>query len=65
MSRPGCEKIIRYAFEYAKQYGRKKVSCFSKENIMKQMETLKQKIYMILMGKQHIRWVKDNKCVKN
>lgn len=24
VSRPGCEKIIRYAFEYAKQYGRKK-----------------------------------------
>ena len=24
ISRPGCEKIVRYAFEYAKQYGRKK-----------------------------------------
>jgi isocitrate dehydrogenase len=22
ISRPGCEKIIRYAFEYAKNYGR-------------------------------------------
>ena len=30
ISRPGCEKIIRYAFEYAKTTGRKKVTCFSK-----------------------------------
>jgi len=35
ISRPGCEKIIRYAFEYAKLYKRKKVSCFVKDNIMK------------------------------
>src|SRR6476469_2924306 len=36
ISRPGCEKIVRYAFEYAKQQGRKKVTCFTKDNIMKQ-----------------------------
>ncbi len=35
VSRPGCEKIIRYAFEYAEAYDRKKVTCFSKDNIMK------------------------------
>lgn len=40
ISRPGCEKIIRYAFEYAKAYGRKKVSCFTKDNIMKQTDGL-------------------------
>ncbi len=40
ISRPGCEKIIRYAFEYAKNYGRKKVTCFSKDNIMKQTDGL-------------------------
>ncbi|NCX96477.1 MAG: NADP-dependent isocitrate dehydrogenase, partial [Chitinophagia bacterium] len=28
ISKPGCEKIIKYAFEYAKAYGRKKVTCF-------------------------------------
>lgn len=32
---PGSEKIIRYAFEYAKQQGRKKVTCFTKDNILK------------------------------
>ena len=36
ISRPGCEKIVRYAFEYAKQQNRKKVTCFTKDNMMKQ-----------------------------
>ena len=40
ISRPGCEKIVRYAFEYAKQQGRKKVTCFTKDNIMKQSDGL-------------------------
>ncbi len=31
----GSERINRYAFEYAKQNGRKKVTCMSKDNIMK------------------------------
>lgn len=40
ISRPGSEKIIRYAFEYARHYNRKKVSCFVKDNIMKQTDGL-------------------------
>ena len=35
VTREGCEKIVRYAFEYAVANNRKKVSCFSKDNIMK------------------------------
>lgn len=35
ISRPGSERIIRYAFEYARANGRKKVTCFVKDNIMK------------------------------
>lgn len=35
ISTQGCEKIIRYAFEYAKANRRKKVTCFSKDNILK------------------------------
>ncbi len=35
ITREGSEKIIRYAFEYAVKNNRKKVSCFSKDNIMK------------------------------
>ena len=45
ISRPGCEKIIRYAFEYAKQQGRKKVTCFTKDNIMKQTDGLFHQIF--------------------
>ncbi len=45
ISRPGCEKIVRYAFEYAKQYGRKKVTCFTKDNIMKQTDGLFRKVF--------------------
>jgi isocitrate dehydrogenase len=40
ISRPGTEKIVRYAFEYARKYGRKKVTCFTKDNIMKQTDGL-------------------------
>jgi isocitrate dehydrogenase len=35
ITKPGTEKIIRFAFEYARAYGRKKVTCFTKDNIMK------------------------------
>lgn len=35
VSKTGSQKIIRYAFEYAKKNGRKKVTCFVKDNIMK------------------------------
>ena len=45
ISRPGCEKIIRYAFEYAKVYGRKKVTCFTKDNIMKQTDGLFHQVF--------------------
>jgi isocitrate dehydrogenase len=45
ISRPGCEKIVRYAFEYARQYGRKKVTCFTKDNIMKQTDGLFHQVF--------------------
>ncbi|MBS9462413.1 NADP-dependent isocitrate dehydrogenase [Flagellimonas sp. 389] len=45
ISRPGCEKIVRYAFEYAKKYNRKKVTCFTKDNIMKQTDGLFHQVF--------------------
>ncbi|MFM9006548.1 MAG: NADP-dependent isocitrate dehydrogenase [Flavobacteriales bacterium] len=45
ISRPGCEKIVRYAFEFARQQGRKKVTCFSKDNIMKQTDGLFHQVF--------------------
>src|SRR5262249_31333207 len=45
ISRPGSERIIRYAFEYARRNGRKKVTCFSKDNIMKLTDGLFHKVF--------------------
>ncbi len=45
VTREGCEKIIRYAFEYAVANCRKKVSCFSKDNIMKMTDGTFHKVF--------------------
>lgn len=45
ISRPGCEKIVRYAFEFARQQNRKKVTCFTKDNIMKQTDGLFHQVF--------------------
>src|SRR5579864_3610275 len=45
ISRAGSEKIVRYAFEYARRHGRKKVTCFSKDNIMKFSDGLFHKVF--------------------
>lgn len=45
ISRPGCERIVRYAFEYARTQGRKKVTCFTKDNIMKQTDGLFHQVF--------------------
>ncbi|NND94760.1 MAG: NADP-dependent isocitrate dehydrogenase, partial [Flavobacteriales bacterium] len=45
ITRPGCERIIRYAFEYAKAYGRKKVTCMIKDNIMKLTDGLFHRVF--------------------
>ncbi|MEY5052472.1 MAG: hypothetical protein RIS78_1025, partial [Bacteroidota bacterium] len=63
ISRPGCEKIIRYAFEYAVQQGRRKVSCFSKDNIMKQTDGLFHKVFDEIAAEypqiQNEHWIID------
>ncbi|MFN5540243.1 MAG: NADP-dependent isocitrate dehydrogenase, partial [Candidatus Melainabacteria bacterium] len=45
ISRPGCEKIVRYGFEYAVRNKRKKVTCFTKDNIMKMTDGLFHKVF--------------------
>jgi isocitrate dehydrogenase len=45
ITRPGSERIIRYAFEYAEAYGRKKVTCMTKDNIMKHTDGLFHKVF--------------------
>ncbi|MFN4275825.1 MAG: NADP-dependent isocitrate dehydrogenase [Ferrovibrio sp.] len=45
ISRPGCERIVRYAFDYARAHGRKKVTCFTKDNIMKLTDGLFHRVF--------------------
>ena len=45
ISRPGCERIVRYAFEYARRHNRRKVTCFTKDNIMKITDGLFHKVF--------------------
>jgi len=45
ITQPGSEKIVRFAFEYARAYGRKKVTCFTKDNIMKLTDGLFHKTF--------------------
>jgi isocitrate dehydrogenase len=63
ISRPGCEKIVRYAFAYARQYGRKKVSCFTKDNIMKQTDGLFHRVFDEIAQEypdiRHEHWIVD------
>ncbi len=63
ITRPGTEKIVRYAFEYARANKRKKVTCFSKDNIMKLTDGLFHKVFDELgeeypeLEKEH--WIVD------
>ena len=45
ITRPGSERIVRYAFEYARAYGRRKVTCMTKDNIMKLTDGLFHKVF--------------------
>ncbi len=63
ISRPGSERIVRYAFEYARMNNRRKVTCFTKDNIMKMTDGLFHKVYDEIgeeypeMEKEH--WIID------
>ncbi|MEO6940085.1 MAG: NADP-dependent isocitrate dehydrogenase [Candidatus Kapaibacterium sp.] len=45
ISRPGCERIVRYAFEYALDHNRKQVTCITKDNIMKLTDGLFHRVF--------------------
>jgi len=45
ISRPGSEKIVRYAFEYARLHNRRKITCFTKDNIMKLTDGLFHRVF--------------------
>jgi isocitrate dehydrogenase len=45
ISRPGSERIVRYAFEYARAHGRRTVACMTKDNIQKQTDGLFHRVF--------------------
>ncbi|MGI9252773.1 MAG: isocitrate/isopropylmalate family dehydrogenase, partial [Thermomicrobiales bacterium] len=45
ITRPGCERIVRFAFELARAEGRGKVACATKSNIMKLTEGLLKSVF--------------------
>ena len=45
ISRSGSERVIRYAFEFAQANGRSKVTCLTKDNIMKMTDGLFHRVF--------------------
>ncbi len=45
MTRSGCERIVRYAFHYAVANKRKKLTCFTKDNILKFSDGLFHQVF--------------------
>ncbi len=45
ITRPGSERVIRYAFEYARAYERDRVTCMTKDNIMKHTDGLFHRVF--------------------
>lgn len=63
ITRPGCERIVRYAFNYARQNGRKRVTCFTKDNIMKLTDGLFHRVFEEVAAEypdlEHEHWIVD------
>ena len=63
ITEPGCRKVVRYAFEYARKHGRRKVSCFTKDNIMKMTDGLFHKVFEKIAAEypdlEHEHWIVD------
>jgi isocitrate dehydrogenase len=45
ISRPGCERIVRYAFEYARRHNRRRVACFTKDNVLQMTDGLFHRVF--------------------
>lgn len=45
ITRPGSERCIRFAFEYAVRAGRKRITCLTKDNIMKLTDGLFRQVF--------------------
>jgi isocitrate dehydrogenase len=63
ISRPGTERIVRYAFDYARQNGRRHVTCMTKDNIMKITDGLFHKLFDEIGAAEYPEITRDHKIV--
>ena len=45
VSRPGCERIVRYAFDYARRHNRRKIACFTKDKILTMTDGMFRRVF--------------------
>jgi isocitrate dehydrogenase len=62
LTRPGSERIARYAFEYARANGRKKVTCMIKDNIMKMTDGMFYNVFQEV-GKEYPDIIQDRMII--
>jgi len=62
ISRPGTERLVRYAFEFARQNGRHKVTCLVKDNIMKITDGLFHQVFKEI-GEEYSDLEKESKII--
>lgn len=65
MTRDGCRRIVRYAFEYARRNGRKKVTIVHKANILKATSGLFLETAKHIAAEYHGQIASDDKIVDN
>ena len=65
MTRDGCRRIVRYAFEYARRHGRKKVTIVHKANILKATSGLFLETAKHIAAEYQGQIASDDKIVDN
>jgi isocitrate dehydrogenase (NAD+) len=65
VTRDGCRRIVRYAFDYAEQHGRRKVTVVHKANILKATSGLFLETARMIAREYEGRIASDDKIVDN
>ena len=63
VSRPGCERIVRYAFEFARNNKRKRVTCVVKDNIMKMSDGILWRVFEEIGRAEYPEIIRDRMIV--
>ena len=62
ITRSGCERIVRYAFEYARTNGRRRITCMTKDNIMKLTDGLFHRVF-VEIGREYPDIVQEHQII--